>query len=120
MHLARPALPLIVLARLLVVDGAGWQRWSWSLSVILVSIPHQTVWRLAGLPAGAVEGLAIAGMPTWGAVLLFFIALSVARAKQAAAVAGQSVRLSVSPAAAQDFTAGLQASAEPFRRMTNG
>jgi hypothetical protein len=72
------ALPIVLLGRTLAANGRDWQRWTWAAAVVLVSVPKQTVWRLAAPPVGPVEGLAVVGLPTWGALLLFAVTTAVA------------------------------------------
>lgn len=71
------ALPIVVVGRTLIDEGTDWQRWAWAAAVVLVSVPKQTVWRIAPPPVGPWEGLALVGLPTWGALLLFIAAVSV-------------------------------------------
>jgi hypothetical protein len=93
------ALPIVVLARTLSVAGSDWHRWGWSLAVLLVSIPRQTVWRFAAPPVAPAEGLAIAALPTWGALLLFLIVVCLAHAPQSVRRdRRQCDKLEVSPA----------------------
>ena len=73
------ALPIVVLARTLSVAGLQWQRWAWAASIVLVSIPKQTVWRFAPPPVEPLAGLVVSSLPTWGALLLFLVAISLAR-----------------------------------------
>jgi hypothetical protein len=94
------ALPIVVLAQALINTPKNWHRWAWVLGVALVSVPHQTIWRLAPLPVGPVEGLAIAALPTWGAMLLFGVAVSSAYSVPVPLGGGvaESAKLCVSPA----------------------
>jgi hypothetical protein len=72
------ALPILLVGRILAKAGGAWQQWAWAAAVVLVSIPKQTVWHLAPPPVSPFEGLAIVGLPTWGALLLFAVTASVA------------------------------------------
>lgn len=78
------ALPIVAVGRTLVTMGKNWQRWAWAAAVVLVSVPKQTVWRLAPSPVGPLEGLLVVALPTWGTLLLF--AVTAVLATQAAAV----------------------------------
>ena len=97
------ALPIVVLARTLEVSGRAWHRWAWAAAVILMSLPNQTVWAFATpLPTGPLVGLFIAALPTWGALLLFAVALSVAQItaqREGNPLTGRSGKLIASPAA---------------------
>lgn len=72
------ALPIAVVGSTLTAGGRSWQRWSWAIAVVLISIPKQTVWSLAPPPVGPFEGVAIVALPTWGTLLLFFVTASMA------------------------------------------
>jgi hypothetical protein len=72
------ALPILLLGRTLIDAGREWHRWAWAVSVVLVSIPKQTVWRFAFPPVTPLEGLAVAALPTWGTLLLFMLTVLVA------------------------------------------
>jgi len=78
------ALPIVVVGRTLAVVGRDWHRWAWAVSLVLVSIPKQTVWSYTALPIGPIEGLAIAALPTWGTLLLFLVTVTVSREAGAA------------------------------------
>jgi hypothetical protein len=67
------ALPIVVVAQTLTRRGRPWHRWAWACSLILISVPKQTVWRFAAPPVDAVAGIAIASLPAWGALLLFLV-----------------------------------------------
>jgi hypothetical protein len=67
------ALPIVIVARHLVREGRPWQKWAWAISVVLVSMPRQTVWRLAPPPVGPLEGLLLVALPTWGTLVLFAV-----------------------------------------------
>jgi hypothetical protein len=73
------AIPAVVLADTLTVAGRPWHRWGWAVALALVSLPKQTVWRLATPPVSPLEGIAVASLPTWGALLMFVITVAVAR-----------------------------------------
>lgn len=87
------ALPILVLGRTLAASGRPWQRWGWSVAVILVSVPKQTIWRFAAPPTAPLEGVAIAALPMWGALLLFVILVSIT----VGAPAGRSDKMMHSP-----------------------
>lgn len=94
------ALPIVVLADELSSVGRDWHRWAWALALTLVSVPNQTVWRLTGVPAGPVEGLAIAALPAWGTLLLFTVALSIAHDRtRRASIYSSSGKIPASPSA---------------------
>jgi hypothetical protein len=73
------AVPLMLSARMLSRTGQPWQRWLWGMAAVLISVPKQTVWRLAPPPISPVEGLTVVALPTWGAMLLFFVMVSLVR-----------------------------------------
>ena len=73
------ALPVVYLFNLFSEGGRKWYGWAWAAAVVLISIPKQTVWRLATPPVSPVEGLAVASLPTFGALLLFVLTIAVAR-----------------------------------------
>ena len=77
------ALPLVVLARMLVRGGATWHGWGWAVGLTLVSLPKQTVWRYAAPPVGPLEGVAISALPTWGGLVLFAVTVGLARRESA-------------------------------------
>lgn len=105
------AVPLVLLGGTVGRTGVGWHRWAWALSVVLVSVPKQTVWRFAAPPVGPVEGLAIAALPTWGALLLFFVTVSVARlqARRPVPSAASSGKIAALPAIAPEAAPGRSA-----------
>ena len=70
------ALPLVLSARALLSDGRMWLKVAWGLAFVLVSIPRQTLARLAPPPIDPMEGLAIVALPMWGALLLFGVAVA--------------------------------------------
>lgn len=70
------ALPIVFLAGAAAAGGHRGHGWAWCVAVILISVPKQTIWRFAPPPSAPFEGLAIAGLPMWGTLLLFLIALS--------------------------------------------
>ena len=95
------ALPLVVMARELSVQSEPWHRAVWGLSLALISLPKQTVWRLVSSPVEPWEGLAIVALPTWGALLLFGViaAVAVGRGRLDVTVIAASGRIRPSPAA---------------------
>ncbi len=98
------AVPFVALADRLASRDRAWERWTWAVALVFVSIPRQTVWRFAEPPVGPLEGLLIAALPTWGALLLFLVAISVANGSLAGALrGGGSGRISASPAAPGTF-----------------
>jgi hypothetical protein len=105
------AIPLVLLGRTVGRTGVGWHRWAWALSVVLVSVPKQTVWRFAAPPVGPAEGLAIAALPTWGALLLFFVTVSMARvqARRQVPLAATFGKIGALPAIAPEAASGRTA-----------
>jgi hypothetical protein len=94
------AVPIVVILRRLTQSGLQWQRRVWAVAVVLVSLPKQTVWRLAPPPLAPLEGLVVVGLPTWGSLILFgvvvSIALSEAQSRRSGTDAvGASPRLSI-------------------------
>jgi hypothetical protein len=73
------ALPLVAAACVLSVESSRWHRASWGISLVLVSVPKQTVWRLVSSPVEPWEGIGIVALPTWGSLLLFVVIVSLAR-----------------------------------------
>ena len=73
------ALPLMVIGRALISSSSDLFKWGWAVALVLVSVPKQTVWRLATPPVQPLEGLAVSALPTWGALLLFGITVVVAK-----------------------------------------
>jgi hypothetical protein len=68
------ALPLVLTARALS-DRRPCLKVAWTTSLMLVSIPRQTLWSLAPPPLEPWQGVAITALPMWGALLLFGIAI---------------------------------------------
>jgi hypothetical protein len=94
------ALPLVVLACWLSVSGRNWHRWGWCVGLVLVSLPSQTVWRLAAPPVQPLEGIGIAALPMWGALVVFLVTVSLAhstRCPQPATLHRGSGKISPSP-----------------------
>ena len=97
------ALPLVLTARALLRDRRAWLKVGWSVALALVSIPRQTLWRLAPLPIDPLEGIAIIALPMWGALLLFAVAVATSEpAEEVAPVAaletpGKSVKIKPLP-----------------------
>jgi len=73
------ALPIAMVARALQVDTRTWLRVLWAVSVVLVSIPRQTTWRLAPPPVDPLEGILVVALPMWGALILFGVTIVLAR-----------------------------------------
>jgi hypothetical protein len=71
------ALPFVLTARLLVLDGRRWPKLAWSAALVLTSIPRQTLWPVMA-PVGPVEGIAVIALPMWGALVLFAVAVACA------------------------------------------
>jgi Glycosyltransferase family 87 len=67
------ALPFVLTARALRDVARPGLKVAWALALGLVSIPKQTVWRIAAPPIDALEGLAVVALPMWGALLLFAV-----------------------------------------------
>lgn len=84
------ALPLVLTVRGVFQDRRGWVKAIWAVALILVSIPRQTLWRLAPPPIDPLEGLAIIALPMWGALLLFSVAVSLSTAEIGAGPALES------------------------------
>ena len=85
------ALPLVLTARALLSDGRVWFKVAWGLALVLVSIPRQTLARVAPPPIDPVEGLAIIALPMWGALLLFGLAVATGGfSKEPAGVPGRA------------------------------
>jgi hypothetical protein len=76
------ALPILLLGRAIWRRGADgrWFGWGWATAVALVSIPKQTVWRVAPPPIDPAEGLLLVALPTWGTLLLFGLAVKLSTA----------------------------------------
>ncbi len=70
------ALPLVLTARALLQDRRTWLKAAWAVALTLISLPKQTLWRLAPPPIDPWEGIAIIALPMWGALLLFAIAVA--------------------------------------------
>jgi hypothetical protein len=94
------ALPLVVLARTLRASGRDWHRWLWAASLILVSIPKQTVWRFSPPPVEPLAGLLVSSLPTWGALMLFGVSICLARDELASPASAKIVGLPTSSEAA--------------------
>ena len=71
------ALPLVLTARALLHDRRPWLKAAWAVALVLVSIPKQTLWRLAPPPIDPWEGIALIALPMWGALLLFAVAVAI-------------------------------------------
>lgn len=71
------ALPLVLTARTLLRHDRTWLKAAWAVALPLVSIPRQTLWRLAPAPIDPWEGIALIALPMWGALLLFTVAVAV-------------------------------------------
>jgi hypothetical protein len=76
------ALPVVLTARSLVPDQRMWPKVAWAAGVVLVSVPRQTLWRLAPAPVDPWKGLAVLALPMWGALLLFAVAVAIASSAQ--------------------------------------
>lgn len=87
------ALPIVIVATVLYAEGRQWQRWVWALAVPMISLPKQTVWRLAPPPIDPLEGVLVVAAPTWGTLLLFAVTVSLAiqMAPRLRAVSGETV-----------------------------
>jgi hypothetical protein len=72
------ALPIALVGRALVGEPRLWPRAAWAAGVVLVSIPKETVFRLAPIPVSPARGLAVVALGCWGALLLFGAAVGVA------------------------------------------
>ena len=72
------ALPIALVGRALVGEVRFWPKAAWAAGVVLVSIPKETVFRLAPIPVSPARGLAIVALGCWGALLLFSAAVGVA------------------------------------------
>ncbi len=70
------ALPIVLLAIILPTDRRIWIKAAWVLGVVLVSIPRQTILRMAPAPVEPWKGVAITALPMWGALLLFAAAVA--------------------------------------------
>ena len=73
------ALPLVLTAGALLHDRRPWLKAAWAVALALVSIPKQTLWRLAPPPIDPWEGIAIIALPMWGALLLFAVAVAISQ-----------------------------------------
>ena len=85
-------LPIVIALRALQADRRTWLRALWALSVVLVSIPRQTTWRLAPPPIDPLEGLLVVALPMWGALMLFGVTIALARS---ASLSARSVEVKV-------------------------
>lgn len=74
------ALPIVLLVRELVRDPRMWPRIAWGAGVVLASIPRQTLVSLAPSPVDPSLSLSVIALPMWGTLLLFGVALALARA----------------------------------------
>jgi hypothetical protein len=72
------ALPIALVGRALVGELRFWPKAAWAAGVVLVSIPKETVFRLASIPVSPARGLAVVALGCWGALLLFSAAVGVA------------------------------------------
>ena len=70
------ALPLVLTARGVFRDDRTWVKAAWTAGLVLVSIPRQTLWRLAPVPIDPIEGIGVIALPMWGALLLLSVAVS--------------------------------------------
>jgi hypothetical protein len=75
---------LLALPFALTLERLLRERWvvgrlAWAISLIAVSLPRQTSWRLAPPPVEPWQGLAVVAIPLWGALLLFCVILALAR-----------------------------------------
>ena len=73
------ALPILLAARALRNDERTWPKMVLALSVLLVSIPRQTLLSLAPDPVDPWRGLAVLALPLWGTLLLFVVAAAAGR-----------------------------------------
>lgn len=72
------ALPIALVGRALVGELRFWPKAAWAAGGVLVSIPKETVFRLAPIPVSPARGLAVVALGCWGALLLFAAAVGVA------------------------------------------
>lgn len=70
------ALPFVLIGVILVDDRRRWLRVAWALALVLVSIPRQTLFRLAPAPVDPWQGVALIALPMWGALLLLAVAVA--------------------------------------------
>ena len=83
------ALPLVLTARALRFDPRRWPRVCWALALPLVSIPRQTLLRLAPAPSDPLEAVAVLSLPLWGALLAFTAAIASASSALSAEAEGE-------------------------------
>ncbi|MBA2306055.1 MAG: DUF2029 domain-containing protein [Acidobacteria bacterium] len=84
------ALPLVLVGRTLTRDVHWRRKAAWAVALVLVSIPRQTMWRVAPPPLDPWEGLAVTALPMWGALLLFLLAVTIHRPAANAASASRT------------------------------
>jgi hypothetical protein len=70
------ALPIVLVAQVLVSDHRMWPRVAWTLGVVLVSIPGHTLIFLASNPIEPWQGVALIALPMWGTLSLFVAAIA--------------------------------------------
>jgi glycosyl transferase family 87 len=73
------ALPIALLARALFDDCRTWPKFAWGAGVVLASIPRQTLLWLAPPPVDPWRSLSVTALPMWGTLLLFAVAMALAR-----------------------------------------
>jgi hypothetical protein len=73
------ALPVVLIARALLRDRRTWPKIAWSAGVVLASIPRQTLLWLAPPPLDPWQSATVTALPMWGTLLLFAVAIALAR-----------------------------------------
>ena len=80
------ALPFVLTGRALARDSRTWPKVCWALALGLVSIPRQTLQRLAPAPSGPLDAVAVLSLPLWGGLLSFAAAVGAAGSAEPVAV----------------------------------
>jgi hypothetical protein len=80
------ALPFVLTGRALARDSRTWPKVCWALALGLVSIPRQTLLRLAPAPSGPLDAVAVLSLPLWGGLLAFAAAVGAAGSAEPVAV----------------------------------
>src|SRR5439155_3423967 len=80
------ALPFVLTGRALARDSRMWPKVCWALALGLVSIPRQTLQRLAPAPSGPLDAVAVLSLPLWGGLLAFAAAVGAAGSAEPVAV----------------------------------